>query len=994
MAAVLGLAQLGGGEPQRSAPPAAQASAAQAGRQSQLHITDVFGRLPMRFERNDGQTDARVRFLARGPGYTLFLTPDEAVLALRKPSKDSPARSSLASREVPDGTGSGIPRAPDTRGNDKPNRTPGTRGNDKATGRASAGVETEVLRVKLVGANRNAQIEGVDRLAAGSNYFIGNDPKKWHTDVPNYARVRYRNVYPGIDLVYYGSDQRQLEYDFVLATGTDSRTIAMRFEGATRLAVNRDGDVVATLPGGGEVIQHLPAVFREHDGKREKIAGKAVLRGKDTIGFDIASRACSGSGHDCVVYIDPALAYSTYLGGSSVDDGLCIAVDSSGNAYVTGYTGSTDFPLLDGYQTTLKGTTNAFVAKLNPSASGTPSLLYSTYLGGRATDEGTGIAVDSSGNAYVTGNTDSDNFPTLHAYQSALKASYNAFVAKLDPSLSGTSSLLYSTYLGGSGNSTTHEGDKAFGIAVDSSGNAYLTGNAFSTDFPVLNAYQGTNKAAGANGPNAFVAKLNPSLSGASSLLYSTYLGGSYYDVGNGIAVDSSGNAYVTGNAASTDFPTFNGYQSTCPSAPSACRAVFVAKLNPSMSGVKSLLYSTYLGGTYMDEGNGIAVDSSGKTYVTGEAQSTDFPTLNAYQHTCPSASSAFGCIATFVAKLDPSLSGTSSLLYSTYLGGSYADVGAAMAVDSSGDAYVTGLAESTDFPTLNAYQSSCPSASSPSGCHAIFVAKLDPSSSGSDSLLYSTYLGGSSADYCNGIAVDSSGNAYVTGGTASTDFPTYHGYQDSCPTSTGGSGVCDAAFVTELSPPTPVPTATATATPTASATSTAAPTVTATPTGSATRTATPTATASATATPTVTATATPTATTTAAPTATASPTPTATSTPVKEKLSITPKTVSFKKVTENTVSKPVTVTIKNAGSGKKALPVIMELESVSASAFQIVTGTEWTGTLAPGQSCNVQVTCTPPGTGRYKGALTISDNALHEPQTVNLRCTGAAQKK
>ncbi|HYB91873.1 MAG TPA: SBBP repeat-containing protein [Candidatus Binataceae bacterium] len=903
LAGVIGAAQLGGAEPQKSAPAAVPSSAAQPAAQSQVRVMDLYGRLPMRFERNDGQTDARVKFLARGPGYTLFLAADEAVLALRKPSKDSPARSSLALRE--EAGRSAIPRAPYTRGNDKP------------TDRASAEIETEVLRLKLVGANRNARIEGVDRFATGSNYFIGNDPKKWHTDVPNYARVRYRNIYPGIDLVYYGASPGHLEYDLVLAPGIDSRAIALRFEGAKPLTLNRDGDVVAKLDDGGEVIQHLPAVYREHDGKREKIAGKAVLRGKDTIGFDIASGACAGKEHDCAVYIDPALAYSTYLGGSSADYGNGIAVDSSGNAYITGQAESADFPLLNAYQSTLKGKSDAFVAKLDPSASGTASLLYSSYLGGSGGsyggDEGYDIAVDSAGNAYVAGQTESDNFPTLNGYQENCPSAsgpfgcWAAFVAKLDPSAPGASSLVYSTYLGGGG------ADSAAAIAVDSSGNVYVTGYAESANFPTLDAYQKTLNGSA----NAFVAELNPSVSGAASLLYSTYLGGSYQDYGFGIAVDSSGKAYVTGQAGSGDFPTLHAFQKTLKGTQNA----FVAKIDPTKSKAASLLYSTYLGGSGSDYGDGIAVDSSGNAYVTGSAGSTNFPTLNAYQ------SKTGGKTDAFVAKLDPSLSGGASLLYSTYLGGSTQDYGDGIAVDSSGNAYVTGSTQSANFPTLNAYQSTL------KGSRNAFVAELNPSASGAASLLYSTYLGGSGSDYGYGIAVDSSGNAYVTGVTGSADFPTLNAYQN---TLKGDQN----AFIAKLSPASPTPTLTATATPT--------------------------------------------------PTATGPATPTPTPTPVDEKLTINPKTVSFNKVTENTISNPVAVTIKNAGSGKKALPVIIE----QISAPPPFAETDDCGTLAPGQSCKVQVTCAPSGKSRYSAKLTIGDNVLGKPQIVNLSCTGAAPKK
>jgi len=380
-------------------------------------------------------------------------------------------------------------------------------------------------------------------------------------------------------------------------------------------------------------------------------------------------------------------------------------------------------------------------------------LAYSTYLGGANAEYVYGIAIDGNGHVYVTGDTYSTDFPTLNQYQ-ADPGSADGFVVKLDPSQSGASSLLYSTYLGG-GNY-----DYCNGIAVDGSGHAYVTGRTGSTDFPTLNQYQADP---GDGADDAFVVKLDPAQSGASSLLYSTYLGGGSYDYSHGIAVDGSGYAYVTGYTASTDFPTLNQYQ-TDPG--DGTEDVFVTKLDPAKSGASSLLYSTYLGGGSWEYGLGIAVDNSGKAYVVGTTYSTDFPTLNQYQ-----ADPGDGSYDAFVTKLDPAQSGASSLLYSTYLGGGSIDFGISIAVDGSGNAYVTGWTYSTDFPTLNQYQSD-------QGGRDVFVTKLDPDQSGASGLLYSTYLGGGALDYGNGIAVDGSGNVYVTGYTESTDFPTLNQYQ------------------------------------------------------------------------------------------------------------------------------------------------------------------------------------------------------------------------
>ncbi len=869
-------------------------------------------KLPMRFERNDGQTDPRVKFLSRGAGYTLFITPGEAVLTMRQPAEKNPQIAQSTQRR---------------------NKLPIT-----------TATKSAVVRIALKGAASSPQIEGVDRLAARSNYFIGNDPKKWHTDVPNYAKVELKHVYPGIDLIYHGSEQGQLEYDFRLAPGADPDAIRLGFKGMKKLALDKQGDLVVNV-GKSQLVEHAPAIYQGIGGNKQTVKGRWVLRGAHEAGFKLALNWDRTK----PIVIDPVLLYSTYLGGrgntiGDGDYGEGIAVDSAGFAYVTGQAASTDFPTtpnafqISNHSEAYSGK-NAFVAKLDPSASGAASLLYSTYLGGFAEDVGLGIAVDSAGFAYVTGFTTSNDFPILNAYQSTLNGPFSAFVAKLNPSASGVASLLYSTYLGGSAV------DIGNGIAVDSAGFAYVTGNTSSTDFPTtLNAYQSTCPSA--SGPYgcgaAFVAKLNPSASGAASLLYSTYLGGSYSDGGSGIAVDSSGNAYVTGGAGS-DFPTLNAYQSTNNAADPDEGNAFVAKLPPSASGAASLLYSTYLGGSAgiheSEYGSAIAADSAGNAYVTGIARSISdssctglytpsycctgagtgtcvaFPTLNAYQSSCPSA--AIGCGTAFVAKLNPSASGAASLLYSTYLGGSGGDSGSGIAVDSAGFAYVTGYTYSTNFPTLNAYLGT--------NEYRGFITKLNPSASGAASLLYSTYFGPGA-----GIAVDSAGNAYVAGGAGSTDFPTLNAYQS---TLNGPEN----AFVAELSPAIPAPT--------------------------------------------------PTATTTATPTPTA--TPTATATPVPVTLKIAPKSLTFAKTTVGDPSNHKTVTLKNL-SGTKHLPVLIEM--ISASGVFTQTNT-CPPSLAAGDSCKISVTFTPSEPKRQTGTLQITDNAKHGPQAVSLSGEGKDPK-
>ena len=472
-----------------------------------------------------------------------------------------------------------------------------------------------VLRMKLVGTNAGAKVTGLEELPGKSNYIIGNDPKKWRTNVPNYGRVKYAQVYPDVDLVYYGN-QRELEYDFVLAPGADPRQIELNFGGAKRLRLDADGNLIVSIAG-GEVLEHKPVIYQDIGGMRRRVAGGYELRNSHTVGFKLA-----GYDDQRRLTIDPSLGYSTYLGGNNEDLGNGIALDSAGNAYVTGYTFSNDFPTTAGaFQTTLRGCRNAFVSKLNRSGS---ALVYSTYLGGRDFDDGLGIALDSSGNAYVTGYTDSSDFPTTAgAFQTTFGGgSSDAFVSKLNRS---GSALVYSTYLGGSST------DYGPGIAVDLAGNAYLTGITGSSDFPTTaGAFQTTF----GGGFNAYVSKLSSS---GSALVYSPYLAGrNGTDGGGGIALDSAGNAYVTGSTDSSDFPTTAGaLQTTYGGGNDA----FVSKLNSSGS---ALVYSTYLGGSNFDYGSGIALDAAGNAYVTGVTQSSNFPTTAGAFQTTLRGSNAF----------------------------------------------------------------------------------------------------------------------------------------------------------------------------------------------------------------------------------------------------------------------------------------------------------------------------------------------------------------
>lgn len=663
-------------------------------------VSSEYGKLPLSFEENVGQADPQVKFLSRGSSYSVFLTEDQAVFTTYPNAREN-INSAL-----------------------KPGSLPG-----------SAGLkEASVLRMKLVNSNV-ARVTGEDRLPGVSNYFIGNDPTKWYTNVSHFQKVNYENVYPGIDLVYY-SDRRQLEYDFVVAPHADPSLIRVDLLGARRIFKDNRGDLVFKMRQ-GEVRWRRPFVYQEKGGTRQSIAASYQIGKNKRVGFRLAKYDAGRP-----LYIDP-LIFSTYLGGNSADEAVSIAVDTLGNAYLTGSTNSTNFPVADPLQSDCPGgcaNVSAFVSKLAANGS---ALVYSTYLGGIGGGNGNGIAVDASGDAYVTGTTNSTNFPTMNAFQRAFGGGdCDAFLAEINPT---GSALVYSTYLGGSGP------DFANAIAVDTSGNAYLTGTTSSSNFPTANALQPTYAGGGYFG-DAFVTKFNTT---GSALVYSTYLGGSGYDLGYGIAADGTGSAYVTGYTDSTDFPTANAFQPNFGGTYDA----FVTKITPSGS---ALVYSTFLGGSSGEVGAGIAVDSSSNAYVTGYTSSSDFPTANPFQATYGGNNDGF------LTKFDNEGSG---LVYSTYLGGSENDGGVSVAVDSSGDAYVAGYTYSANFPTLNAIQPIN------AGSGDVFVTEMGSLGS---ALVYSTYLGGDGEDNGMGIAVNSLGNAFLTGATESTNFPTINPFQSS----------------------------------------------------------------------------------------------------------------------------------------------------------------------------------------------------------------------
>ncbi len=690
----------------------------------------LYAALPLSFEANQGQVDEQVKYLARGHAYTLFLTRDEAVLRLR-------SQKSVDSRQLQGTTG----RWPQT--------------------------TESVLRLRLLGANSNAAVTGADELPGRANYFIGSDPRKWRTNVRTYARVRYENIYPGVDLVYYGNQDGQLEYDFVVAPGADPAAITLGVgeHGSPRrspLRIAADGDLLVPLED-GELRFHKPVVYQPGSDQRSpfsilqkqnagpgiwdsdstsrtEVDGRYVLTASRQVRFELGAYDPTKP-----LVIDPVLSYATYLGGSGGDIGYAIAVDSSNDAVVTGTTNSTNFPTTTGAgQVSSRGNGDAFVAKLNSTGT---ALLYSTYLGGQGPDFAYAIAV-SAGNAFITGTTSSTDFPitspgtSTTPFQPTPGGGGDAFVAELNTT---GNQLVFSSYLGGNGL------DIGFGIAVDSSGNVYVTGSTQSTNFPTLNALQTF-----INGStDAFVTKVDFT---GEQVLYSTYLGGTQADVGQSIQVDTSGNMYVAGYTFSSDFPLQSPLQPTTAGGVDAFVAEIAAAGSP-------FIFSTYLGGTGDDRAHGLARDASGNIYITGATSSADFPTTSgAYQ------TSNHGGVDAFVCKLN---SAGSQRVYSTYLGGSDTDRGLAIALSSSGNAYVTGSTQSSDFPTSNAVQSilgiSAGVLCGSSPCPDAFVTQLNAAGNG---VVYSTYLGGSGYDSGQGIALDSVGDPYITGNTLSPNFP------------------------------------------------------------------------------------------------------------------------------------------------------------------------------------------------------------------------------
>jgi hypothetical protein len=790
-----------------------------------------FGRLPLTFEANQGQTSAQVKFLSRGKGYTAFLTAGGMTLHLRT---------------------SGIESA-------------STGGNSSQPQSAST-----TLQFHLLGANQNPKIVGEDVQPGHVNYFLGKDSSKWYTNLPTYGKVRYKNVYPGIDLVYYGNHQ-QLEYDFAVAPGADPRQIQFEIKGANQIALDEQGDLVLNV-NGGKLHFQSPVVYQESAAQRVPVAGGYVMKDSSHIGFQVASYDSNKA-----LVIDPVLEYSTYLGDGGTS-AAGIAVDNSGNVYVAGYTDSTNFPLA-AFGSLQTNTDHVFVAKLDPTGS---NLVYADYIGGNSDDYAVALVLDSANEVFVTGNTQSSNFPVVNAYQAQQPGPYTGFVTRIS---ADGSTLMYSTYLGG------NNFDQPASIAIDSLGEAYVAGFTESQNFPVANAYQPTALAnqGGIYGTYGFLTKFSAD---GSSLEFSTYLEGnsnvneggwvSPYNTINSVAVDGSGNAYLAGTTNTYNFPVTTGSYLTTNNTSQNDNVSFVSKFNSA----GGLDYSTYF---YPSSGYpvtvaAIAVDGTGSAYITGSAYSDPtFPITST--SICDPGTYGFGCSFAFVTKFDPT---GAKLLYSTFLGPNNSATPQAIALDENNDAYVLSSSSSASFTEVNGIEAY-------DNDDDVLLVEIDPTAS---SELLATFLGGRGNDEPAGMAVDANNNIYVAGSTGSVDFPTTQGAFQSVADGTGN------AFIAKISPA-------------------SAPTV-----------------------------------------------------------SLVPNSLQFAAVAVNSSSSSQTVVLRNMGSAA------LSISSITASGDFSESDT-CGGSVAAAGNCVITVTFTPTAQGARSGSIVIQDDAAGAPHSIALSGVG-----
>jgi hypothetical protein len=612
---------------------------------------------------------------------------------------------------------------------------------------AEARTDGQRVRVRFEGANAAASLEGVDRMSSITQVFRGNDPARWRTSIPNFRRVLVRGVYPGVDVSYY-STGTELEYDVILHPGADVESIRMRFDGvAARL--DSDGSLVAGL------IHKAPVTYQAAaDGSRTRIASRFLEHRDGSFGFEVAPY---DRGKELV--IDPQLTLSVYVSGSYTDVAQAVGHDDDGFVYFAGTTSSTDLTLVgDSFQTAAKGLTDVFLAKVNPNAPPNSQVVYVTYVGGAAADILTSMAVSGAGDVYLVGSTASGDFPLGNAAQATMNGKTDGFVIWLQPKESGANAIYYGTYLGGTGT------DVANGVAVDKAGRILVVGQTDSTDFPTASAYQGSVNGAGTE---AFVAVIDPGQSGAGTLAYSTYLGGTNWDSGRAIAVAPDGTFWITGATYSGDFPTTGlGFEQGYHGGGDA----FVVHFNPDAGGTNSLLYSSYVGGSSTDEANAVAVDGNGRVAIGGFTYSTDFPGIAAGAQTENArGADAFVAVLNPVAEANPA----SHLVYATFLGGSGGDEVYGLKTDSFGNVYAAGLTKSRNFPVTQAAMTK----SLPGGPGG-FVAKINPSIAGPSGLEYSSYVASGGTQTAYGVDVDSKGTVYVAGFSTGYLFEPFGGAQ------------------------------------------------------------------------------------------------------------------------------------------------------------------------------------------------------------------------
>jgi hypothetical protein len=635
----------------------------------------AYERLPIRFEANHGQTDSRVKFLSRSKAYTLFLTADEAVMKLRSQESEINNKDHAAT-----------------------------------------------LRMKLAGGNSRAQLEGIGQMPGKVSYFLGQHPKAWQTDVATYAKVKYSEVYRGIDLVYYGTES-ELEYDFNVAPGADSKAIGLTFDGAEKIEIAENGDLVLHTAN-GDVRQKKPFAYQEIDGVKKAVACNYLLSGNQ-VNFAVGAYDAQ-----LPLVIDPVVTYATYFGGNGNDIGYDITIDAANVAVIVGRTTSVTFP---GGNIPNKGGQDVFITKLAPSGGAS----YSAFFGGGGNDTGLSVALGKNGDIYVGGITTSADFPRISAYDNSLSGGADGFIVKFNSELNA---FLYASYFGG------NDFEDNIRIALDPAQNIFIAGRTNSNDLQMVNATQPIP--GGQN--DAFFAKLNGA---GNSVLYSTYVGGGGVEnaLGSGLAVDAQGNAYLAGATASLDFPLKNALQQSKGDGNTFLTDAFVTKLNPNLSGNASLIYSTFVGGASSDSATAIAIDAQGNAYITGQTASDNFPLENAFQ---PQRAGGFDA---FMFKLNAN---GNDLVYSTLLGGTGDDWGSGIKVNSANEAYLSGaVAQSiAGVNSLKAYMGNVDG----------FVAKFNAAGS---AISFFSYFGGGSDDVSQAVALDAAGNACVVGLTESANF-------------------------------------------------------------------------------------------------------------------------------------------------------------------------------------------------------------------------------